>query len=355
MSKTPNAKPSQWTISSTWMRGVRDLLQEAQLDVAALFAEVGLDSKALNDLDARFGVERVDALWALAAQQSGQPFIALRPRLADDPASFDVLAYAMMSCQNLRESLVRIAQYRGIVSDAVDLGLSDVVGGLRIEVRPLEPLIPGRNARVDYTIITFLAFCRWVTGRKISPLAVELPYAAPEERSLHGHAFNCEPLFGSAQHALTLRTDDVRSPLPTANGALSRIHDGVVRERLSQLVADTVQTRVTKSLMQHIARGRVTRERVAADLCMSDRTLQRRLVDAGTSFNKEVDTLRLQLASTYLQGDSVPLSSIPYLLGFQDESSFFRACRRWFQVSPGQYRAAWQSATVSDYAELPRT
>jgi len=26
------------------------------------------------------------------------------------------------------------------------------------------------------------------------------------------------------------------------------------------------------------------------------------------------------------------------MLGFADQSSFFRACRRWFKVSPGQYR-----------------
>jgi AraC-like DNA-binding protein len=322
------------------MRGVRDLLHDASLDVPLLFAEVGLDLKSLADLDARFDVERVDALWALAADRSAQPFIALRPRQADDPASFDILAYAMMSCQNLRESIDRMAKFRGIVSDAVELRLSDVAGGMRIEVRPLEPSMAGRNARVDYTIITFLAFCRWVTGRRIVPLAVELPYARPEDRSLHAQAFACEPQFSALQHALTLRAEDLLLPLPTANSALSRMHDGVVRARLDQLGAETVQTRVSASLMKHLARGRVTRLRVAADLCMSDRTLQRRLLEAGTSFNKEVDALRLQLATTYLQSDSVPLSSIPYLLGFQDESSFFRACRRWFQMSPGQYRSA---------------
>ena len=334
------AEPTRRTLSSSWMRSVSDGLRDANLDVTSLFAEVGLDYNALTDLDARFDVERVDALWAVAAARSGQPFIALRPRQMDHAASFDILAYAMMSCPNLGESIARMTEYLRIVSDAVELVLSDVAGGMRIEVRPLEPAMAGRDARVDYTIITFLAYCRWVTGRKITPLAVELPYAAPDDTAIHLRAFDCEPRFSAARHALTLRLDDLQLPLPTANSALNRIHDSVVRERLAQLGAATVETRVASSLMKHIARGSVTRQCVAVDLCMSDRTLQRRLVEAGTSFNKELDALRLQLASTHLQGDSVPLSSIPYLLGFQDESSFFRACRRWFAMSPGQFRAA---------------
>jgi AraC-like DNA-binding protein len=33
------------------------------------------------------------------------------------------------------------------------------------------------------------------------------------------------------------------------------------------------------------------------------------------------------------------LAQAAYLLGFADQSSSFRACRRWFEVSPGRYRS----------------
>jgi AraC-like DNA-binding protein len=32
------------------------------------------------------------------------------------------------------------------------------------------------------------------------------------------------------------------------------------------------------------------------------------------------------------------LAQAAYMLGFADQRSFFRACKRWFNVSPGQYR-----------------
>jgi len=35
----------------------------------------------------------------------------------------------------------------------------------------------------------------------------------------------------------------------------------------------------------------------------------------------------------------VTLSEIAYLLGYADQSTFFRASHRWFGESPGEYRA----------------
>src|SRR5438128_1522925 len=58
---------------------------------------------------------------------------------------------------------------------------------------------------------------------------------------------------------------------------------------------------------------------------------QRRLEGEATSFLQLLDDTRRELAEQYAQA--------AYLLGFADQSSFFRACKRWFEVSPGQYRS----------------
>jgi AraC-like DNA-binding protein len=73
---------------------------------------------------------------------------------------------------------------------------------------------------------------------------------------------------------------------------------------------------------------------------MSPRTLQRRLAEEGTTFQKILESLRRNLCLRHLKSARLPLSEIAYLAGFSDASSFNRAVRRWTGLTPLRYRQA---------------
>jgi AraC-like DNA-binding protein len=76
-----------------------------------------------------------------------------------------------------------------------------------------------------------------------------------------------------------------------------------------------------------------------ADLVgMSHRTLQRRLAENDTTFNKLLDQTRFDLAKNLLQDTSVSVTDICYELGYTNPANFTRAFRRWAGVSPRQHR-----------------
>jgi AraC-like DNA-binding protein len=52
-----------------------------------------------------------------------------------------------------------------------------------------------------------------------------------------------------------------------------------------------------------------------------------------------LDDTRRELAEQYLGRLHLSLGQTAYLLGFAGQASFFRACKRWFDQSPGQYRS----------------
>ncbi|MDP1194471.1 helix-turn-helix transcriptional regulator, partial [Klebsiella pneumoniae] len=66
-----------------------------------------------------------------------------------------------------------------------------------------------------------------------------------------------------------------------------------------------------------------------------------------------LDDTRRELAEQYLAQPSMTLLEIAYLLGFADPSNFFRAFRRWFDVTPGEYRTLLLEASAVSGAKTP--
>ena len=77
---------------------------------------------------------------------------------------------------------------------------------------------------------------------------------------------------------------------------------------------------------------------VATQLGMHERTLQRRLADEGCVFEALVDDVRRYEASGYLGEPSLSMARIAGLVGYQEQSSFNRAAKRWFGMTPRAYR-----------------
>ena len=76
----------------------------------------------------------------------------------------------------------------------------------------------------------------------------------------------------------------------------------------------------------------------AARLAMSVRTLQRRLMQGGTSYIELVRKTREELARHYVINTNISYTEIGFLLGFAEPTSFFRAFREWTGGTPDAMR-----------------
>ena len=80
-------------------------------------------------------------------------------------------------------------------------------------------------------------------------------------------------------------------------------------------------------------------ERVAREMNVARRTLQRRLAEAETSYTELVNEARMELAEQMLRDRSRSISSIAQLTGFANHSGFSRAFHRWRGMTPRAFRA----------------
>ena len=64
-------------------------------------------------------------------------------------------------------------------------------------------------------------------------------------------------------------------------------------------------------------------------LCLSDRTLKRRLRLEGTSFQARLDEARRCRANDLMSAGRLNLGEIAHVLGYSDPAAFTRAFKRW--------------------------
>ena len=334
----PKKMGHQISCAAFWVKGVAETLKAEGLDVAALFHEAGLDTTALNDPDSRFPTERLSRLWQLAVARSGNPAIGLANSNVVKPASFDVVAYTMMSSPHLLGILERLNRYVAIVSDAASLVVEEDDEGYRMILELFGGGQPVPRQRFEFDLITILSFCRWVTNRDLCPLALELRFPPPVDLRPYQEAFKCPLRFNASANALLFAPVDVISPLPTAHPLLAEVHERLASEHLQRLDHAQMSSRVRGAMIRHLPHGEPRRTEIASALEMSGRTLQRHLEGEGTTFERLLDDTRRELTQQYLGQSDVSLADATYLLGFRSQSSFFRACKRWFRTSPRHYR-----------------
>jgi AraC-like DNA-binding protein len=329
---------SERTVSAAWVRGMAEKFESAGLDAASLFAAAGLDLAQLNIPDARFATEKISVLWDLAFERSGNRWIGLDLGTEARAASFDIVAYVMMSCPNLLNGLERFVRYLHIISDATSIVLQPVEQGyeLKFDIHGGDHPMP--RQRVDFVLLMFLTFCRWVAGREFQPVVVEIALPAPDMLERYTAAFRCPLKFDAPAHRLLFSLQDMTFPLPSSNQALADLHERFAGEYLLRLENNRVSHKAREIIVRKLPDGEPMRGDIAKELCMSERTLQRRLQEEGTSFHQLVDVTRQELSKQYLTRDKLTLGEAAYLVGFSEQSTFCRAFKRWFQMSPTEYR-----------------
>jgi len=76
---------------------------------------------------------------------------------------------------------------------------------------------------------------------------------------------------------------------------------------------------------------------IARSLSSSERTLSRKLKDAGISYREIIDAHKKKRALDMLSHKDISISSLSESLGYSESASFLRAFKRWTGLTPKQY------------------
>jgi AraC-like DNA-binding protein len=299
---------------------------------------VGVAPALLEDPDARLPLRRFIALahevFEPIDDTSAGVLAGARRRVREG----GLVGYTMLHSATLGEALARLTRYTRLISDAEEITLRVRAGSATIglDVHPLRHAIP---ALFDRTAAWLVGTMRELCGSGITPLEVRFPHVAPRSLKEHRAWFRCPLTFGARRCEIELHAAELERPVVSADSTLASYLDQLAMEALDRLGGDeSLADRVRRTVWATLADGSPDLGRTAARVGHSSRTLQRRLAEAGASFEGIVDELRRELSVRLLKQHRLAVYEVAFMLGYSNASQFSRAFHRWYGQTPRGYR-----------------
>jgi AraC-like DNA-binding protein len=249
---------------------------------------------------------------------------------------FDPPMFASICSPNLNIGLQRLAYFKKLIAPIVlEIKQSRLSTSITLKRYDSAEQLPKLIAESELFFLLWLA--RIATRSPIVPLKIQFT-EKPLKFSSYEKYFGT-PISVGKQNQIIFSNQDANRPFLTEDAGMWDFFEPELRKRLSEAnKQESCTNRVRSALLELIPSGQVSIADTAKKLGYSQRSLQRHLLDEGTTFQEILRDVRIELSIHYLKNSSISLGEISYLLGFQETNSFIRAFNEWMGTTPGEYR-----------------
>jgi AraC-like DNA-binding protein len=316
-----------------------EVARSVGLDPHAMLRRAGINLRSLADPEQLIPAAPVADLFEDSARESGCEQFGLLLAETRSLASIGAVGLLLKHQHSAREVIEAIVEYQGLMAEALDYSIEQV-GDTIILRTGLVAGLAGPQA----SEFTMAMFCRTVGGVvSWRPESAHFIHQAPRSLDVHARIFQCPLVFGSEFNGFVTSAEALDTPNPAAQPIMAE-H---ARRYLDMLAPDSVDgstvARVCRSLGALLPAG-ATLERVAENLGLHPRALQRLLEQEGETFASLLNQVRRDLASRHLSDSARSITSVAQMLGYATSSSFTRWFGREFGMSPAAWREAERSA-----------
>ncbi len=252
---------------------------------------------------------------------------------------YGAFGLAWKSAPNLRDSYVRSERYGRVLGSAEAYTLEQTKDGWFFNLEKAGDGRLGMQLSNEASLSAVDVISKEVSTAPFMPLAVFFKHQARGNLSEYRAHFGCPVHFESERDALLVSESAIVAPNRLGDETIANFFDRHLEQELASI--DNVQSlehAVRRAVTTILSEGVPTLSRIASELGIGSRTLQRRLSDSGQSSQSLVDIARKDLAIKLLRETHYSLAEIAFLTGFAEQSSFTRAFKRWAGQTPRSYR-----------------
>ena len=259
------------------------------------------------------------------------------------PPLYGVLISLAFSSPTLGEALKNMARYQGLASGNCG-GIGYLVADSTVELSVAmthKNLVIRRNM-AEFVVTLYCGLLRLISTRPdLSPNHVWLehsPYSDAARRRMES-IVHCPVSWGAGHTRMEVSKDIHEFPIYGHGDENLRLARQLAQQQLEELDKRTSSVESIKWHARELMLSGAPRRNVVAErLGVSTRTLDRRLKNAGISWQELLDGLRLQQAIEYLSDQELTVALIAERLGFTEIRAFQRRFKAWTGMTPSAYR-----------------
>lgn len=308
--------------------------------VDALARCAGLPAASLDPLPDSLAATDYVKLLDAGALLAGDPHFGLHVGECVKLGAYSVYGLVLLACSDLGQALEQTMRYEAL---AHELGRSQIQVEVEDGLARYEWISHYPQASrhlVESVFAGIQTFGRWLAGGQLPPAQIEFMHETEAGMDVYERVFGSRPRFGAPGNTASFDAALLALPVPNADVGMYPVLQQHAERLLAQRVPGkpAIVDQVRAAIIRNLAQDRVRLATIAEELALSPRTLQRKLGEAGASYQGVLDDARFALARDYLRQPGLSLADIAFLLGYQEQSAFTHAFKEWSGLNPGAWR-----------------
>lgn len=334
----------QVTVAASVIIDLAMQLEERGIPPATLCARAGVSAEFLARPHDRLAGWDTHRLWTAALALTGDPLLGMHLTEHYRSGALNILGYVLLNCRDGEDVLDRLRRFASLLNDGLTVTLDHTPDRVSVRIDPiagLDNFMLTDGRQVTETMLAGVVLTlRRLIDRPFIPLSVSFRHAPGGDVAEYHRIFGTLVRFGDADDCVSLRLDELRAPVRSADPTLLPVLEAHAQERLNALERDgAVSRRVLHEVARRLNGAAPEIADVASALAMSPRALQRALKEEGSTFQIILDEARRAVAERELRAPGATAAEVALLLGYSEASAFTRGFRRWTGMTPSSWAA----------------
>lgn len=337
-----NPSALRHTTSELWV--MVNLAADRGVDAERCLVGTLLDLQTLCNRRSRVSFTQQVEIQRRIGQLMPDPLWPLRVGKRMQLTSYGMVGYALFSSATLVDALGLARRFAPLLNLKHELKLRSEGGMSALSLHDGYALAPGlREACEVMEVCKLVNLLRALSGDmfRLEEVRVAIQPCADLQEALRAHA-GCQVTFGARNTELRFESQLLTKQLPQTDPLTCEHCVHLCEQQLEESMRFDKTTGRVRSLLERCLDALPGMAEVASDLCMSPRSLRRRLEAEGTSFQEIVESIRKDFAGQLLATTRMSTESVADLLGYGDAANFRHAFKRWTGMSPREFRQMHQ-------------